>query len=503
VSLSLDVAAVLLASSALVASLALMKDRDILQATGRPSRRSLLVYAGLIVLGTLVSLAAFDSFGNHAFQSHEDQMLDAFKGALTQQMSSPLEVPVLARMVYSSVGGLVTAGSDPLPLFVCLAILWGAFGGLLAGFATSILTRKPWTGWLVALLMVFHPTLAYWRVHAYPIAFSHAVFCATLLAAALVVRAPTRRAFLAWFLLGALTTFLRIESAGPVIATAALPLLCGQHRMLKEFRVWLPPLLLAAGLLAFPLAELFQLIEEREDYRVGLRFLALHLPLWDVYAPLNEPSLLLIFTVGAASVFVPHAHAPQARGLLTITLLSLFPSILFVDFGPRHALPATTAGLMLCAVTASQLVPSSQLRQNIFGLGLATLVLLSSINVWETLSELGTRYGLSQDDDVTGIPGLERPRNPMPDGWERCAIYSDLMYVCETYRETCHPIKDELGGCVLLGVDVRSAAVRGIQHESWPIVEQLYPLTPFGRLQLPPKDQWEPYVDFYKLEERP
>jgi len=515
VSLALDVAALLLASAAAIASLSLLKDRVVLEKTGLPELKSLVVYAGLLALGTLVSVAAFDTFENHAFQSHEDQVLDAFKGALSQQMSSPLEVPVLARMFYSSVGRLVGAGDDPMPLFVCTAILLGALGGLFAGFATSLLTRKPWTGWLLALLLVFHPTLAYWRVHAYPIAPSHVVFCATLLAAAIVVRAPTRRAFLAWFLLGALTTFLRIESAGPVIATAALPLFCGQYRMLKQVRVWLPPLLLAAGLLAFPLLEIYQLIAEREDYRVGLRFLTLHLPLWEVYAPLNEPSLILLFAAGVASVFLPHEQAPLARGLLTLTLLSLLPSILFVDFGPRHALPATTAGLMLCAVTTSRLLPASRLWRTVLGLSLGTLLLLSCMSVWGDLSELGTRYGLSQNDDVTGIPGLERPRNPMPDGWERCAIYSDLMYVCETYRRTCHPVKDwrdpvlirkrwdELEGCVLLGVDVRSAAVRGIQHESWPIVEKLYPLEPFGRLQLPPKDQWEPYVDFYRLKERP
>lgn len=466
-------------------------------------------YAVLTALAAAVSLWTFDAVDAHAFRAHEEALHFVFTGQSAVADFHPAEVQALVGRFYAWLGGF---GSS-MGLFVGGALALGVLGVPLAGVAAHLLTRNPRVGMLTAALLAVHPTLAYWRVHAFHVAPAHALFCATLLLAVLVLRHPSRRMFAAWFLVGALTCFVRIEFAGAVAGTAAVPLI-GDPGLLKRVGTWLPGLALAAVLLALPEREVLAAAEQREDYRTGLRFLWLHAPMWPAWRPLSSIGLGVLWLLGLGVLFgLPRSEDRRgAAALLVITVLGILPPLLFIDFGARHALPATTAGIVLASLGAAHFVAVPRQRP-IRWVAVALLLVSAGFACFGDLSDLGQRYG-NQGGGPPAVDGVERPTEPMPDGWTDCAIYSNDPTICDT-SQNCHPVKDMrdpqlvrkrwdgYGGCVYWAVDSQLDDVAGVQHEWWPVVQRLYPLEPAGVIPLGWSGQQERSAEVYRITARP
>ncbi len=471
--------------------------------------RHWLGYAALTAVAAAASLGFFDAIDAHAFRAHEEALHFIFTGQSSVGDFHPAELQTLVGHYYGALGSF---GSS-MGLFVTGALGLGLWGVPLAGIAAHLLSRRPEVGLLTAALLALHPSLAYWRVHAFHVAPAHSAFCATLLFAVLVLRNPSRRAFAAWFLLGALTCFIRLEYSGAVMATAAIPLL-GQPELIKRVGTWLPGLLVAAVLLLLPVREVLAAAEQREDYRTGLRFLWLHAPMWPAYRPLSSWGLGLPFLLGIGVIFgLPKSeHRRTAGALLTIVLLGIFPPLLFTDFGARHALPATTAGIAL-AVLGGLLFLSVPRQQGLRRVAMALLLISATAGSLGDLSELGRRYG-NQDTGTPAVAGVERPTGPMPEGWVDCAIYSNDPTICDA-SPNCHPVKDMrdpvlvrkrwdgYGGCVYWAVDGQLDDVAGVQHEWWPVVQRIYPLEPAGVIPLRRSGEQQLQAEVYRIVERP
>ncbi len=112
--------------------------------------------------------------------------------------------------------------------------------------------------------------------------------------------------------------------------------------------------------------------------------------------------------------------------------------------------------------------------------------------------------------DPPTLPGVATPTADFPPGWNDCAIYSNVQAICDT-SPNCHPVKDlrdpalvrarwdDYSGCVLWTVDATYDEVAGVQHEWWPILRELYPCAPAGRLDVPGQGE----VHLYRILKRP
>lgn len=465
------------------------------------------VYAALLAAGAGVSLLAFDAIDQHAFRAHEEQLHALFSGTAPPEGYHPAEVQVLIGWLYTQVGQRFGTGMD---VFVKTAYLLGSPGIVLAGLAAHRLTGSRAAGYLVGALLVLHPTLAYWRVHGFHVAPAHAAFCGCLLGAALVADKPTVLRFCAWFGLGTLTAFLRMEYGLAVAATAAIPLLGGAAGALKKPWLWLPPLIVCALALGGHQRMMVGLLAEREDYRLGVRFLWLHLPLTAPWRPLA--SLGGLAGVAAALLACRHAGVRGRIAGLALTAVGGMLPLVFMDYGGRHLLPSTTAGLVLCVVGLRALSEGPERLRIAQVAGLVFCVGVAQASVSD-LASMAPRYG-DQSGDAPEVEGLARPSGDMPDGWTECAIYSNAMDICDA-SPNCHPLKDlrdpalvaqrwdDYGGCVYWAVDAQLDDVAGAQHEAWPVLQHLYPLEPVAEMALQPRGELRPNALVYRIAERP
>ncbi len=475
----------------------------------REIRWASIAYVVLTLGAAMLSLRSFDTIDAHAFRAHEEALHFVFSGQSSVGDYHPAEMQALVGRYYAWLGGF---GSS-MGLFVGGALGLGMWGVPLAGIAAHLLTRRAEVGLLTSALLALHPSLAYWRVHAFHVAPAHSAFCATLLFAVLVLRNPTRRMFAAWFLLGALTCFIRIEYGGAVAATAAIPLL-GQPALIKRVGTWLPGLLLAAVLLGLPEREVMAAAEQREDYHLGLRFFFLHAPMWPAYRPLSSIGLgvLWLLGIGVLLGFPKSEHRRAAGALLAITVLGILPPLFFTDFGARHALPATTAGIILASLGARQLLAVPR-QVGVRRLAVVLLIISAGSASFGDLADLGRRYG-NQEGGAPAVDGVPRPESPMPDGWVDCAIYSNHPNICDA-SPNCHPVKDMRDpllvrkrwdgyeGCVYWAVDDQLDDVAGVQHEWWPVVQRLYPLEPAGVIETGRTESRVMQVEVYRITQRP
>jgi hypothetical protein len=460
----------------------------------------------LTVLGVVVSLFTFDAIGHHAFRAHEEQLFAVFSGQAERSSFHPAEVQLLMGWVYETIGRV--AGGSTL-VFVVAAILFGAGGPLLAGLSGRLLTGRWIGGALPALLLALQPTLAYWRVHGFHVAPAQVAFSACVLAAVLVLKRGSRPAYSAWFLLGALTVFLRLEYAGAVGLTALLPLLGGRVSDLRRKGAWGPGLLVAAGLFAVPEFQLLFAVEQREDYRVGFRFLALHVPVFVQLAIGAFGGGVAVLGLAAAGCGMGE-HRRSAVALVLVAAGSVALPLVFMDFGMRHTLPGATA--IYLAAGAGAVALDGRFR----GAGkaaAAAAVILLAIPWAGDLTDLGERYGKPGSSPPT-LPDTDIPDDEPPAGWMACALYSNVGFICDS-SPYCHPVKDmrdpalvrarwdKYDGCVYWTVDASYAEVAGVQHEWWPILRALYPSEPVGLMTEPNRGDGGGEVHMYRLTERP
>ncbi len=512
----LEPLALLFLAVALVVTIALVVRRSNREVWRALRWRDLLVYLALVAAGVGVSLVHFDSIGNHAWRPHEEALWFALRGQVPPEGWHPLEAQTLVRLLYRGVGAIV---GTSIGVFAVTALVLGSGGVLLAGLAGQLLTGRRWAGYGVAALLVFHPTLAYWRTNAFHVALPQAVFAGVLLAAVLVARRADRLNVAAWLILGSLCLYLRQEQAGAVLGTVAIPLLCGQADLPRRWRVWLPGLVVAVLLLALPTVVTLDLAADREDYRMGLRFLPFFLANPELWEPMSRPGLAGLLVLGLAAA-VPFAGAePELRraawGLLVVAVLGLLPSILFISFGQRHLLASGTALAILAMVGACALVAHPRLqRWRVSALTLAVgLVAMSALEGWGRLMDWSPRYSQTQTTRVPELPDTRPPSGTPTFDPDTCATYASAWQLCGEWH-WCHPPKDltdpalvrarwdQLGGCVVWAVDETDGQVAGARHEWWTVVSRMYRWQPEGRVLLD-DNGYEVDIHLYRMTERP
>jgi hypothetical protein len=518
------------------------------------------VFTLLAPAGVAVSLFHFTAIDNHAWRPHEESLWFALRGDADSDgipdaedpdidgdgspndqdelndSYHPLQTQPLIRWIYSRVGVLV--GADPRAgknswdelkhAFMGTALLLGMWAATLLAITGQLLTGRFWIGLGAGLLLVFHPTLSYWRINAFHVAVSHVAFSATLLAAVLVSQKPRRANYAAWFTLGALCLYLRSEQAGAVAATAAVPLLCSGTRataLLRAWRTWAPGLAASAALLIWPSWTVLRLAAEREDYRTGLRFGAIHLGVPEVWEPMWWPGFAFAIVLGLSAAVLPAGRSPDslrlpARALVIVTVAGVLPTLFFTSFGSRHLLNSSSAAALL-ALIGLALIPTALFgAHRKLGLGVAAALALGCLgptllSSWAKLAEWGPRYHVSHPRPPT-LPDTARPPERAPQfDTQRCASYAAAWQLCNQETWTwCHPPKDlrdpvlvrarwdQFDGCVVWGVDERDAEVAGTRHEWWMVVRDLYRWEPLGVIVLD-DNGLHPRIDVYRMKERP
>ncbi len=497
------------------------------------SKRDIAVYLGLTVAAVAVSLGSFEAISNHAFRPHEEAYYFALQGNSPPEGWNPLETQVLLRIVYQAVGQVF--GSS-MTVFVVTALLLGVWGPALAGIASQLLVRRAWVGYGLAILLVLHPALCYWRVNAFQVAPPHVAFAATLVLAAIVARKPSMLSFTAWLVGSSFAVSLRPDNLGAIAATAAIPLLLGPPGLLRQARLWLPGLLTGVLLLGVPTLANIELAQGREDYHWGLSFVAIHLKVLSAYRPLTAPTLGILIVATLALCAAPRCGIDDrlrrtALAFAVIMVMGLFPDILFNAFGKRHLLGTSTAGLALLMTGAAAMLelPAIQAlgkrRQQAFRLAVALCLVGGAVSEGSELRDLSLRYG-DDTPHVPALPGTERPSSPLdergqptrslPTDLEHCGLYSGEPYICDPWNlqpgATCHPPKnlrepdevrrlwDDKGGCVLWAIDDTCDDVSGVMQDWWEMVRSLYRWQPVGVL---PVSERNSHAEIYRLVERP
>jgi len=518
------------------------------------------VYPLLGPAAVAISLFHFSAIENHAWRPHEESLWFAMRGdadsdgihdSIDEDIDGdgipnaqdelneayhPLQTQPLIRNIYRGVGAVVGAGPttgkynwDELKFaFMATALLLGMWAATLIAITGHLLTGRFAIGLGAGLLLVFHPTLAYWRVNAFHVAVAHVAFCATLLAAVLVAKKPTRANYAAWFVAGALCLYLRSEQAGAVIGTAAIPLLCGKTKakdLLRDRAAWVPGLVLSVVLLAPPTWAALRLAAEREDYRTGWRFASLHLSVPEVWEPMLWPGFALAIALGVLAAALPASRAPSslgppARALVIVGVSGIFPTLFFTSFGSRHLLNSSSAAALL-ALIGLALIPAIRFSaQRTLGAAVGVALTVGCLvpvgmSCWAKLAEWSPRYYVTQPSPPS-LPNTVRPTDQTPEfDRQNCATYASSWQLCNEETWTwCHPPKDlrdpvlvrerwdEFSGCVIWGLAERDNEVAGTRHEWWMVVRHLYRWEPLGVIEL---DDYglHPRVEVYRMTERP
>lgn len=487
---------------------------------GLLSRQDAAWHCGGFAVTTAVTLALFPAVSGHAFSSHEDQLWLAFQG--TGGGGSILEAQPLLRWFYGAAGRLLPRN---VTVFVGLAVLLGSFGPVLCGLAGQVLAGNRWVGLLVAAVLATQPSIAYWRLHGFHVAPAFGAFGLCLLLGAVAARRPSRLAYAAWFLAGAWTLSFRMELAGAVVATAAAPLLAGG---LRRWRQWAPGLLLSAALLA-PIAWAVLTRTFAGEFPAGWHVVPFHLSVPEWGAPVRTSALGLLTLLGLGGL---RRHPGAVATGSALLVLGLFPAILFSDFSHRHAHPWVAGGAVLAGVGCLLLVEHAG---RLGGGGRGLVVTVCGVLVGSGLSQnvmgqrrLAKRYGDPDRNALISIDGVERPQQALPPSWTDCALYADDDAIC-SQNPHCHPVKDlreprllrgrwdELGGCLLWGVDPGVAWVHGARWERWYFLQRAGDWQPYGRFTVPgyqqevidegqaPKLEWIPErsIEVYRMGERP
>ena len=262
---------------------------------------------------------------------------------------------------------------------------------------------------------------------------------------------------------------------------------------------------------------------EREDFHFGLRFLPLHVRVLDAYRPLTYLPMVPLLALGfwAAgrpreswrNVGVPTELRGAARGLRWIAVVALFPDLLFMDFGPRHLLNTTDAGIGLAVVGLAAVLHVLEGRQRRVALGAGALLLVGvgALSVVD-LADLGSRYG-DGTQEVPGLPGVPKPEGEVTQNDEDCGVFAGEASLCDQWH-WCWPLKDlrdpdnvgrfwdEHDGCVLFMVDISLDDTAGAVHEWWRMVRSIYDWDPVGVLPVP-EEGTNRTVDVYSLRRRP
>ena len=522
---------VTLAGALVVALLRSQKVAELLTTEFRA--RDALVYLSMIGAAIAVSLGTFDAISNHAFRPHEEAYYFAFQGNAPPEGWNPLETQVLLRLLYQGAGQLL---GDSMAAFVGTALLLGVWGPSLAGVAAQLLTKRSWIGYAVAVLLVLHPDLSYWRINAFQIAPPHVAFCLTLVLAALAARIPSLLTMSAWLLCASFAVSLRADNLGVVAATAAIPILLGPPGLLKNTRIWLPGFILGSILLGIPTLANIEFASNREDYHWGLSFLPLHLSVGSAYRPLTAPGLGLLIVASLllctqAKQFTDERLRRTILACAVMAFLGLFPDILFNAFGKRHLLGTSTAGLILAVTGSAAILESVRVRalskqpRRLVSFVICGLLCGGAVSEIGDLRDLGSRYG----DDTPHIPALPNTPRPtsalndqgyhtrsLPAALERCGLYSGETYICDPWATnegaTCHPPKnlrepaevrrlwDAQDGCVLWAVDDTCDDVSGVMQDWWEMVRNLYQWQPVGILPIAERNS---HAEIYRLMQRP
>jgi len=485
------------------------------------TKTDVVLYVGFGLASAGVSLLFFDAIGDHQFRAHEEAYHLAFQGQVPPHGWSPLETQPLLRGLHQLAGS--TLGHS-MAVFVAVALLTGTWSAGLLGAAVQMLTGRRWVGVATALVATVHPFSTYWRPHAFHVAAPHVLWAATLLLAVVVARRPTRLSVLAWLLMGGLATTLRQDQLFGVMATAAVPLILTGGALWRDWRVWVPPMVVASGLLVATIIPDMQAGVAREDFHYGLRFLPLHIRVVDAYRPLTYLPMLPLFALGlwAASrgreawrnVGVPADVRHAARALRWITFVAVMPDLLFMDFGPRHLLNTTDAGIALGVVGVAglaEVMDSRSTRNAVLGASAALLVGVVGLSVMD-LQDLGSRYG-DGTQEVPRLPGTAKPTGELTLTSDDCGAFAGEATVCDQWL-WCWPLKDlrdpdnvgrfwdEHDGCVLFMVDISLDDTAGAVHEWWTMSRSIYDWDPVAVMEIP-EEGTHRTVDVYRLRDRP
>ena len=526
----------------------------------RISRKHAVTYLALAPLAVIVSLSYFDAIDAHAWRPHEESLLfalagdgdsDGIRDSLDDDVDGdgvpnvedsindiyhPLEVQPLLKSIYSSLGRLLGTGPPDGPqdwdalkyAFMATALLLGIWSATLLATTGHLLSGRFAVGLGVGILLLCNPTLAYWRTNAFHVAISHVAFSSTLLAASLLAFKQSRLNYGTWFVLGAMTLYLRPEQSGAVLGTVAIPLLCGSlsvKALVMDWRRWSPGFAVSLLCLAPHTISMYKLAIQRGDYQTGMRFGPLHLSVPELWEPMTYPGFALLVVLGIVTAFLPKSRVPNslrrpAAAFTVIAALSAFPSLFFMSFGCRHLLNMATACTIL-AVLGITLVAHVFSDQKavirgliVMGIGLGCLgpVLLSSHG---KLQEWGARYGVTNTASPT-LPNTPAPSATPPQfDPQTCATYSADWKLCnQDVWPWCHPPKDlrdpdiirerwdQYGGCVVWGIEEEDGQVAGTRHEWWMVVRGLYSWEPIGMLQVEDEGLVR-QVDVYQMTQRP
>lgn len=473
------------------------------------------LYGALGVVSGAFSLVFFDAVGDHQGRAHEEAYILAFRGHVPPNGWAPLETQPLLRWAYQLAGSVF---GHSMAVFVAFALFTGTWSAGLLGAAVQALTGRRWIGVVTAVVALVHPFATYWRPHAFHVAAPHVLWAATLLLAVVVARKPTRLSILAWLLMGGLATTLRQDQLFGVMATAAVPLIWTRGELWRNWRLWVPPMVVAAGLLAVTIIPDMQAGVAREDFHFGFRFLPLHLRVADAYRPLTYLPMLPLLALGiwAASrvreswrnAGVPSELRDTGRALRWIAALAVLPDLLFMDFGPRHLLNTSDAGIALAVVGIA--AGGAVFGRVVLGVS-ATLVLgVVGLSVMD-LEDLGERYG-DPTQVVPPLPGVERPEGEVTLTSDDCGAFAGEAAICNDWA-WCWPLKDlrdpdnvgrfwdEHDGCVLFMVDISLDDTVDAVHEWWTMTRSIYDWDPVGVIEVPGNVNRS--VDVYRLRDRP
>jgi len=376
----------------------------------RPVRRQGLPLLAVAVLALVVRLFVIPAWSRHAFDGHEAEYWDIFRGVRALSRGGPVLYPSM-QWFWATLGAVLPA--DPhVPVLV--SALFGVGSVVALGVAVALLADGP-AGVLAALVLALHPVHAAWSSSAYHVV--HPYFFATLsllAVAALLQRgaegSARERVGLSMVLAAslALAVATRIEAGLYALPCVLLLFLSRAEGALPwRQRLLALPALVTGGVLALLAARpiLFPgQLPGTGDHAVAF---AGNVGILAYHAPFDTLPALLLVAAGALLAL--------RRWPLPTVLLAVFAvgnhllMATFDDYGDRHTLPAAWA--IAWAIGAGSRAVPGQARRLGVALALGGLAVTAS-----GLSPLRTTYYGPEERFLALLdspPYDELPRHPL------------------------------------------------------------------------------------------
>jgi hypothetical protein len=373
----------------------------------------------LLLLATLARLIWIPAWGGHAWDGHEADYLEFFLGLREPTRGGTVLYPAM-QWIYFLFGRLVDAPRALLLLSLAFSLLSIA---ILVSLANRLFGAP--AGWIAGLFLALHGNHAFWSSSAYNVMLPFTLGLLSLWAVERLRAGGSPRLALLATSSGALAVACRMESV--VFALPALVLLASS-RPLRPLR-WLPILLAGVLLSACAVLPLVWPGHMPGAGERGLAFpinvgLLLYLAPWD--HPI-VPALGLLALLPALGL--PRAPVLALWALATGTHLVMAS---FDDYGYRHALPASTALLLLASgvIAALWRWGAGPLRRRLGRAGAAiSLLIMLAASVHE-LRDVALRYYMSDADFSARLPA--RLPRLTPSDASTCVVIGEDPRISET-----------------------------------------------------------------------